>query len=312
MIAIVSPCFNEQNTVLSFLQRLEGVLMNTPEKFHVIIVDDCSEDDSLKQLSQFSFRFSQLRFTVLQLKFNLGQQGAIHQGLLYAAKFQPEHAIVMDCDGDDDPGAIPMLLANRNFQVVQVRSGGQSEGLLFRIMYWFYKSIFRITTGKTINFRNYSMIGNDTLERIRHTSFVHYPAYLLKQKASMTTIRHDSAKRIDSKSKIGYTELFLHAFKSMIEFAEDLILLFFRLFLINTVLFAVLMIDIIYQKLIAHTAVPGWFTTIAIGLIILAVLSIGFFIIGILLLNLIHQQNSKSYKEIYTIVNHSEPAQTVS
>jgi hypothetical protein len=63
----------------------------------------------------------------------------------------------------------------------------------------------------------------------------------------------------------------------MIEFAEDLLLLFFRLFVINIILFIALMINILYQKFIAHTAILGWFSTLAVSLIILAVLSIGFF-----------------------------------
>ena len=313
MIAIVSPCFNEQNIVLPFLERLEEVLVTATDKFHVIVVDDCSQDDSLKQLSQFRFRSSKVKLTVLELKFNLGQQGAIHQGLLYAARQEPDHVIVMDCDGEDDPKAIPALLENKNYQVVQVSRGRRSEKFLFRIMYFFYKIIFRFTTGKRIDFGNYSMISRDMVERIRHTSFVHFPAYLLKQKASMTSVRYDRGKRIDGKSKMGFKGLFLHAFKSMIEFAEDLLLLFFRLFIINIVLFIVLMINVLYQKFIAHTAILGWFSTLAVSLVILAVLSIGFFITGVLLLNLMHQQNSKSYREIYTVVtSHEYTGQTES
>lgn len=301
MIAIVSPCFNEQNTVLSFLGRLEAVLDATGDTFHVIIVDDCSQDDSLRQLASFRFRCSRIKFTALELKFNLGQQGAIHQGILYAAKQDPDHVIIMDCDGEDDPRAIPALLENKNFQVVRVRRGRRSEGFLFRLLYACYRIIFKFITGKKIDFGNYCMISRDMAERIRHTSFVHFPAYLLKQKASITSIRSDRGRRIEGRSKMGYKGLFLHAFKSMIEFAEDLLLLFFRLFIINIVLFAVLMLNILYQKFIAHTAILGWFSTLAVSLIILAVISIGFFITGVLLLNLMHQQNSKSYQEIYTV-----------
>ena len=306
MIAIVSPCFNEQNTVLSFLEKLENVLSTLEERFHVIMVDDCSQDDSLQQLSHYKFRSPAIKLTILELKFNLGQQGAIHQGLLYAARQRPEHVIVMDCDGEDDPRAIPALLQHKNYQVVQVTRGRRSESLLFRISYSWYKIIFRFITGKRIDFGNYSMISRDVVDRICHTSFVHFPAYLLKQKASRASIRYDRSKRIDGQSKMGYNGLFLHAFKSMIEFAEDLLLLFFRLFLINSVLFIALMINIVYQKFVAHTAILGWFSTLAISLIILAVLSIGFFITGVLLLNLMHQQNSKSYREIYTVINSNE------
>lgn len=306
MIAIVTPCFNEQDTVLSFLQRLEDVLVSTGESFQVIVVDDCSQDHSLQQLSKFRFQSASIRLTTLHLKFNLGQQGAIHQGLLYASRHAPEHVIVMDCDGEDDPGAIPLLLQQRQYEIVKVRRGRRSESFLFRLLYTWYKLVFRFVTGKSIDFGNYSMISRDMAERIRHTSFVHFPAYLLKQKASTYSIRFDRSKRLNGKSKMGYKGLFLHAFKSMVEFAEDLLMMFFRLFLVNILLFLALMMNIIYQKFIAHTAILGWFSTVAVSLLILAVLSIGFFITGVLLLNLMHQQNSKSYREIYTVVTSNE------
>src|SRR5258705_3962839 len=114
MVAIVLPCFNEQNTVLSFLEMLEDVLATTNDEFLVIVVDDCSQDGSLEQLSQFRFKSPKVKFTVLELKFNLGQQGAIHQGILYAARQEPNHVIIMDCDGEDDPKAIPLLLEKKD------------------------------------------------------------------------------------------------------------------------------------------------------------------------------------------------------
>jgi polyisoprenyl-phosphate glycosyltransferase len=308
MIAIVAPCFNEENTVTPFLEKLAHVLEQTEGRFHIIMVDDCSEDRSLNRLTQFHFESRKLQLTVLKLKFNLGQQGAIHQGLLYASRLQPEQVIVMDCDGEDDPSAIPRLLECRNYQIVRVRRGKRSESFSFRLLYACYRFIFKFITGKKIDFGNYCMISPDILERIRHTSFVHFPAYLLKQKASMTSITCNRGKRIDGQSKMGFNGLFMHAFKSMIEFAENLLLLFFRLFIVNMILFVILMGNIVYQKFFAHTAILGWFSTLAVSLIILAAISIGFFIIGVLLLNLMHQQNSKSYREIYSIVTPEEHA----
>ena len=307
MIAIVAPCFNEQATVIIFLKRLEEVLRLPDEEFHVIIVDDCSQDGSLQLLSAFSFNPGNIHFDILKLKFNVGQQGAIYQGLMYAAELHADHVIVMDCDGEDDPAAIPLLLQKRDFEIVTVKRGKRSENLFFRLSYLFYKAMFRFITGKTIDFGNYCMISNSILERIRHTAFVHFPAYLLRQKARSTKIIFNREKRIDGRSKMGNKGLLMHAFKSMIEFGEDLLLLFLRLFVLLSILFVIAMGNIIYQKFIAHTAILGWFSTLSVRLIILAVLCIGFFIIGVLLLNLMHQQNARSYKEIYTVIK-KQPA----
>lgn len=306
MTFIVAPCFNEQTTITIFLKKLEEVLTPLNGEFRVVIVDDCSQDNTLRLLSGFNFKAKNIQLEVLSLKFNIGHQGAIYQGLLYIGEQSPDSAIIMDSDGEDDPAAIPELLQLKDYDIVEVKRGKRSEGIRFRCLYFLYRMLFRFVTGKIIDFGNYCLINKNIVERIKHTSFVHLPAYLLKQKASTTFITCNRGKRIDGRSKMGYKGLLLHAFKSMIEFSEDLLLLFFRLFIVLMIIFLFVFCNIIYQKYITHTAIPGWFSTLAISLIILATLCMGFFITGILLLNLMHQQNIKSFKEIYSVIPKAE------
>jgi glycosyltransferase involved in cell wall biosynthesis len=303
MITIVSPCFNEQSTIAIFLKDLEATLSNIDEQFRVIIVDDCSQDASYEILSKLKFSAPNISFRVLRLKFNMGHQGAIHQGLLLAHKLKTDRVIIMDSDGEDNPAAIPLLLEKENFQIVVVRRGKRSESMMFKIGYFLHKIIFRFITNQNLNFGHFCMIDGNILERIKHTSFIHLPAYLLKQKATKSEVIFNRSKRIDGKSKVGYKGLLLHSFKSMIEFGEDLLMLFFKTFILIMVLFIGLFGNILYQKFIVHTAIPGWFSTLAISLIILGTLCLGFFIIGLLLLNLIHQQNNRSF---LSSLNHNE------
>lgn len=303
MIFVLAPCFNEEVTIISFLKQLESVLASVNEEFTVVIVDDCSTDKSLDLLSGFKFTALNIRYAIAHLRFNIGHQGAIYQGLLYISKFKPEYAIIMDSDGEDDPAAIPLLLDKRGYEIVEVKRGKRSESFLFRLSYLFYKMLFRFVTGKTIDYGNYCLINANIIDRIKYTSFIHFPAYLLKQKASRSSILYNRGKRIDGESKMGYKGLLLHAFKSMVEFSEDLLLLFLRLSIVLMLIFFAVMVNIVYQKFISLTAIPGWFSTLAISLIILAFLCMGFFITGILLLNLMHQQNIRSFSEIYSITN---------
>ena len=100
---------------------------------------------------------------------------------------------------------------------------------------------------------------------------------------------------------MGINGLVVHAFKSFIEFGEDLLLIFLKLFILIIILLIILAGNLIYQKFIAGTAIPGWFSTIMLGLGTLAIICLGFFILGILLLNLIHQQNSQNNRDVYTV-----------
>lgn len=301
-LAIVTPCYNEENGIRSFLKSLEGNLRETDQPVSVIVVDDCSQDGTASILKSFQFETPSVALHILRLKFNMGHQQAIYQGLLYANELNAARVIVMDSDGEDDPSAIPLLIKNEPSDIVEVIRGKRREGFTFRILYVFYKMIFFAVTGKKMNFGNYSMISRSVLERITITSFIHYPAYLLKLKSSRTSIKVDRGKRIHGKSKMGLNGLFLYSFRSFVEFGEDLLMLFLKLFGFVIIVITILLADVLYQKFIAHTAIAGWASTVILSLVTIAILCLGFFFIGILLVNLNHQQNNKSLKNLYDVI----------
>jgi glycosyltransferase involved in cell wall biosynthesis len=301
--AIVTPCFNEEKSIIQFLQKLEGSLSTLPDYFLVIVVDDGSQDNSLALLSDFRFSSPRLKFSILKLKFNVGHQMAIYQGLLYISTLNTRSVIVMDSDGEDDPAAIPLVLKLENYNIAEIKRGKRSEKLTFKIAYRFYKLLFWMITGKNMDYGNYCMISRTIVDRISYTGFIHFPAYLLKQKDEKTYITFNRGKRIQGESKLGMKGLLIHAFKSFIEFGEDLLLLFLKLFLLICVFLLGILLDLLYQKFIAKTAILGWFSTLAMEMLILALMCLGFFILGILLLNLIHQQNNRDQQSIYTLID---------
>lgn len=298
--AVIAPCFNEEQSIILFLKQLEKTLAALPHTFAVIVVDDGSVDNSLKLLSDFRFSAPNVTLQVLKLKFNVGHQMAIYQGLLYVSKLDVDNVIIMDSDGEDDPQAIPLALQEEGYDIVEIKRGKRSEKLTFKLSYRVYKLIFLAITGKNMDYGNYSLINKTIVDRIAHTGYIHLPAYLLKQKARRTHITFNRGKRIQGESKLGMKGLLIHAFKSFIEFGEDLLLLFLKLFLVICVFLLIMLGDLLYQKFVAHTAILGWFSTLAMEMLILAGLSLGFFILGILMLNLIHQQNNRDQPALYT------------
>gem|GEM_PF-651146 len=305
-ISIVTPCFNEGGGIVKFLESIEAALKNASGyQFHVIVVDDCSLDNSIRLLEKFSFKSSHLSLHLLCNQFNLGHQGSIYQGLLYTTHLEQDYVIIMDSDGEDNPTAIPMLLKKTDYDIVEVKRRKRSESFIFRILYLFYKILFRIISGKTMNYGNFCMLRMNVVEKIKHTSFIHLPAYLLKHGGKRTFIEYDRSARIDGQSKLGYKGLLMHAFKSFVEFGNDLLLWFLRLFGIVFVVLVGISINLFYQKFIAHTAIAGWFSTLFLELLNLAMMCIGFFVLGILLVNLMHH-NTVSRNRIYKLIKKQE------
>lgn len=297
---IIIPCYNENYTVIRLLEHVEKVLSEIPEPFTVIVVDDCSSDTTPAILSDFRFRAPHIDFRPIRLRFNLGHQGAIYQGFLYAQHLPADHFIVMDADGEDTPEAIPELLRYRAYDMVHVVRGKRQEGTVFRMSYAVYKVIFKLITGRQMNFGNYCLINRGILESSVYHTFSHLAGFLSKQRGRHKYIVVGREKRIDGVSKMNFKSLLSHAFKSFVEYGEDLLLVFLKLFLFIMVLFFAAMGNVIYQKFFANTAIPGWASTIGLGLLNMAIITIGFFVLGLLLLHLNRRKgdNQELYDEI--------------
>ncbi len=302
--AIITPCFNENETIIKFLLSLEDTLHNLPYDFTVVVVNDCSTDNTLELLSKFSFRASNLTLDLLSLKVNLGHQGAIYQGLLYAKELEVDKYVVMDSDGEDDPHAVLSLLVHKEADIVHVVRGKRKEGLFFRVAYYFYKMLFKAITKRNMNFGNYCMINRRVLEAATHASFIHFAAFLSKVRGTHAYITFDRQKRIGGESKMKTDSLIYHAFKSLTEYAEDLLMMFLKLFIVLATCFVGLIGYIFYQKLFTDNAILGWASTMSISIFNTALISIGFYVIGILLLNISHYRNSASREPLYERVNH--------
>lgn len=284
-IAIIAPCFNEGATAVRFVQELETVLAPLSHSFQLVLVDDGSTDDTLERLRAHRTSSANVTLKVLALQANIGHQEAIHQGLMYAARTPAERFIVMDSDGEDDPSAIPEMLAIDNSSIVLVARGKRSEGLRFRVGYAAYKRLFRLITKRRIPFGNYSMIDRRVLGVVLHRGFVHYAAFLSRQRATTRMIVRDRRPRLDGRSKMGFQSLSIHAFRSLIEYAEEVLSTFLRGFFILAIASMLAIISIAATKLFTDKAIPGWASTLTASLFNSTLLCLGFFAIGLLLAN---------------------------
>jgi glycosyltransferase involved in cell wall biosynthesis len=98
---VVIPCFNERETILELLDRVDA----SPIDKEVIVVDDCSTDGSRELLMQ---RYRERGDFVLKLlPRNRGKGAAIKEGLQAA---NGDVVIVQDADLEYDPADYPSLL----------------------------------------------------------------------------------------------------------------------------------------------------------------------------------------------------------
>ncbi|TKC07184.1 glycosyltransferase family 2 protein [Pedobacter frigoris] len=105
---VIIPCFNE-STVLK-----EVICELISKGFDIVVVDDCSNDDSAEILKYFSIHY-------IKHPINLGQGAALTTGFQYAQSLPHPYVVTFDADGQHNPNDIINLLdtlANNDYDIV--------------------------------------------------------------------------------------------------------------------------------------------------------------------------------------------------
>jgi len=154
---VVIPWFNESTVVDEMVPRFLAALAELMEAGKVepasklLFVDDGSSDGTLNRLQGWSARRAEIE--VLALEHNMGQQPAIVEGLKLARARGADAVVTMDCDGQDDPGAIKQMVGAflAGDQVVYgVRNDRSSDTFLKRNTSLAFYSIMKMLGSKAV------------------------------------------------------------------------------------------------------------------------------------------------------------------
>lgn len=100
-LSVIIPVYNEKNTILETLKRVEGV--DLPLEKEIIIIDDCSTDgsqDVLKSLDRNKFK-------IIFKEKNEGKGSALKEGFISASG---DIIIIQDADLEYDPNDYKKIL----------------------------------------------------------------------------------------------------------------------------------------------------------------------------------------------------------
>lgn len=281
-LCVVAPCYNEGDVAIRFITELGAVTQHLADHVTILVVDDASTDDTPALLAAFKSPWPNVQVKVLELPYNVGHQQAIYSGLEEAFNTNAQRFVVMDSDGEDDPSAIQEAL-DRDVSIVLIARGRRRESLTFRCGYFVYRRLFKLLTRRSLSFGNYSVIDRRMVQAALDKGFVHYAAFLSKQKATTSMIVSDRRARIDGRSKMSFKSLSIHAFKSLIEYSEEVLALLLKGFFGLAVLSVISITYILHEKLFTNNAIPGWASTLIASLLNCTLLCLGFFAVGLML-----------------------------
>jgi glycosyltransferase involved in cell wall biosynthesis len=217
---------------------------------------------------------------IVRLRRNVGHQKAIAIGLSYLSQYvHHDHSIVvMDSDGEDLPASIAQLvhvLEGADVDIAVAQRRRRVETLKFKSAYVVYKLLFKLLTGRQINFGNFMAMKASGLKRLAAMQELplHLAATALVSKLRIKPTIIDRGPRYAGRSKMNFVGLVLHAFRALMVFAEDVLVrvgIVCALIATLSVLFAMLAVIL---KIIGF-ATPGWFS-VALGVLIIIFLQTG-------------------------------------
>lgn len=106
-VSIIIPAYNEGKTIHLILNRIKEVkLINQIEK-EVIIVNDCSVDNTEDSIKFFMQKNEDMGIRYFKHEKNQGKGAAIHTGI---AKATGDYIVIQDADLEYDPEEINLLL----------------------------------------------------------------------------------------------------------------------------------------------------------------------------------------------------------
>ncbi len=132
-LSIVIPAYNEARTIHLILDRVRGVELVQGMAKQLIVVDDCSSDDTAAVIRAYAKTHPELPITFMGHEANSGKGAALHTGIAAASG---EYVIIQDADLEYDPEEYNILLAPmlRGYADVVYGSrfmGGRPHRILF-------------------------------------------------------------------------------------------------------------------------------------------------------------------------------------
>ena len=220
-IAVIIPCYNEEDNVKAVYDRLTEVLNYTNYQYDLIFIDDGSKDNTLNELLKLYEKDPKVK--IIDFSRNFGKEIALSAGLDYA---DADAVIPFDADLQHPPEVILDLLSKfeEGYDVVNaVRSKCDKESFLKKFTSKaFYKIINKLSDiDIPQNVGDFRLISKDALNAVKQ---------IRERKRFMkgifawvgfktTSVYYERAPRYSGKTKWNYFKLINLAIEGITSFS---------------------------------------------------------------------------------------------
>ncbi|WP_405325607.1 glycosyltransferase family 2 protein [Leeuwenhoekiella sp. LLG6367-2.1] len=132
-LSIIIPAYNEEKTITNILSKLVNLNLGLEILKEIIIIDDCSTDDTIGQIETFIRENHTINLKLLKQSINKGKGAALHLGIKEATG---DFTVIQDADLEYDPKEYilllkPILTGNADVVYGSRFMGGNPHRVLF-------------------------------------------------------------------------------------------------------------------------------------------------------------------------------------
>lgn len=167
-LSILMPVYNESKTIHLILEKVRLVNLVYNVKKEIIIVNDCSTDNTVELIEKYKGENKDLSIKVFSFKKNQGKGAAIHKAI---AEATGEFLIVQDADLEYDPEEYNDLLRPVVSGFADVVYGSRFlGGSPHRILFYWHSIGNKFLTSLSNIFTNLNLTDMETCYKLINTS----------------------------------------------------------------------------------------------------------------------------------------------
>jgi hypothetical protein len=211
---ILIPIFDDWESLEKLLNKINDNIKKIKEaQFDCVIINDCStiKKSKIKIPSQIH------SIRIINMSKNKGHARCNAFGIKYLSNDTDlDYLILMDGDGEDRPEEIELLVnkvLNEPNKSVVAKRIKRSEGFLFQMLYIIHKYLTLFTTGKLVNFGNYSCLIKSDIKKlsIKGSLWSSYSGTFKKNIENYNEVNSTRGTRYFGPSQMSLFKLLVHS-----------------------------------------------------------------------------------------------------
>jgi glycosyltransferase involved in cell wall biosynthesis len=169
-LSIIIPAFNEADTIRNILDKIRQVKLINNIRKEIIIVNDCSTDNTEKEIKEFMKENPALNIKYFEHDINQGKGASLHTGINYATG---DYLIIQDADLEYDPQEYNDLLKPVVQGFADVVYGSRFMGSNpHRILFFWHSIGNKLLTFLSNMFTNLNLTDMETCYKLFNTKMI--------------------------------------------------------------------------------------------------------------------------------------------